>query len=973
MKNKFHPLLTLSFFLITIPVSAQVATNTGSIYGKVLNEKEAPLSEVTIQLESDTIPPQSATTGPNGAFRFANLPPGNYAATFSLPGFTEVRQEGLRITVGLNIELKTVLKAGPKEELTVIGETPLLDTQKTGNEYSYSREYLDQIPGGRDPWFVIEQTPGIDSDRYNVAGSESGNQSAYYARGGADQNIWNYDGVNITGFGGAPYLDFDSLEEIEIVTGGSDASIQTGAVMVNLVTKRGGNQWHANASYYFVDDYFQSDNTPEELIEKPIINPLTGEPARGSNRTHKINEYGFDIGGPVLKDRLFIWGAYRRNQIEQFSIQDVPDNTRLLDYTFKASFNFNSEHESQFGYLWSDKSKQGRELFPGEHAVEALWDQEGNLGTTPLEGIWTATHTWIPNDHTILTGRYAWFSLSWGLIPRGGKDVPMIYLAAIPHWEDTFYYYSPIENTAHDVNIDANYFKENWIGGDHEFKYGFVYQQSSAHSFSSYGNGVMMVDYYQTVPRGPLTSGYLKAELDIDGRYSESRYGFYASDTFRKDRWTFNLGVRFDHQTAKNQPSNIRAVPGFEQFVGPIEYPGGDPGVAFNNISPRAGVTYELRDKMILRGNFARYYDAFDPSITVFSNPTYGYKGAQLYYVNRNGDRTITPDELVSDPIYYGGLTGAEFDLDAYLAKRKYDPDLSNTWTNEVIAGIESELLKDLSVSVTYTYRRYGDILSGVPFGISAADYVLADEPLHVDTPIGSFDVPYYILPFKHDGTGIFQNVDNFRRSYQGLDLAVRKRMSKNFLLSGSLTLQKQKAHYNGEGSLAFVPFILFPGTTFAFDPTNLPFLDNQTYAFSGRFGIRPFSEWYLKISGYYQLPWEIGVGAFLRYQQGYPYVISGTVADPSLLDFYQTSIHRFFVEPFGSRRLDNKFTLDLRVEKGIEMGRYGRFTAIVDLFNVTNENAVLRRNQNLRAANFYQIQEVISPRTLRFGLRFSY
>jgi hypothetical protein len=101
--------------------------------------------------------------------------------------------------------------------------------------------------------------------------------------------------------------------------------------------------------------------------------------------------------------------------------------------------------------------------------------------------------------------------------------------------------------------------------------------------------------------------------------------------------------------------------------------------------------------------------------------------------------------------------------------------------------------------------------------------------------------------------------------------------------------------------------------------------------------------------------------------------VISGSVPDDSLFDFYQTSNHRFFVEPFGSRRLDNKFTLDLRVEKGIKMGIYGRITATVDFFNVTNENAVLRRNQNLTASNFYQIQEVISPRTMRFGLRFSY
>jgi hypothetical protein len=97
----------------------------------------------------------------------------------------------------------------------------------------------------------------------------------------------------------------------------------------------------------------------------------------------------------------------------------------------------------------------------------------------------------------------------------------------------------------------------------------------------------------------------------------------------------------------------------------------------------------------------------------------------------------------------------------------------------------------------------------------------------------------------------------------------------------------------------------------------------------------------------------------------------------------YDSRVHRFLVEPFGSRRLDNKFTLDLRVEKGLPLGEHGRLTAIVDLFNVTNENAVLRRNGvigTLRAdgklvgtENFNRIQEVLSPRAVRFGIRFSY
>jgi hypothetical protein len=973
-------LIVILFFLLghVLPLSSQVVTNAGSIYGKVVDENSKLLSDVGVELSSDVIGSVLTKTGPNGSFRVAGLPPGSYSASFTRKGLAEIRQDAIKIAIGSNVELKIIMKPSPTEELSVVGETPLLDTQKTGHATAYSEDYLENIPGGRDPWFVLEMTPGIDSDRYNVAGSESGNQSIFFARGGNDMPIWNHDGINFSDFGGSPaYFNFDSFDEIEIITGGNDASIQTGAVVINLVTKRGGNRWQANGSYYYVTDKFQSDNTPQELIDNPIMNPITGQPAAGANRTDNIREYGLDIGGPLIKDKLFIWGAFRKNEIKQFSIQDLPDNTSITDYNFKTNLNFNAQNEMQFGYLWSTKDKIGREALPGQQAPESLWNQKGMLGITPLPGMWSLQHNWIPNDHTLLSLRYGLYSVSFGFVPPGGKNVPIIHLSAIPRWEQTFFYVSPVEHTNHDINGDLEYFKENLMGGDHEFKFGFVYSHNHARTFSSYGNGVLFEDYYQTTPGGPLTSGLVYAQHYIDSSYSSYQAGVYAGDTYRKDRLTLNLGIRFDRQTAKNNPSAIPAVPGYEQYVGAFDYPGGDPGIVFNDFSPRIGVTVDLKGngKTILRGNFARYYDTFAPYILAFSDPTITYNGAYFNYVNLNGDREITPDELVDGPSYYGGLDSAEFDLNRFLAKRKYAEDLSNPWTNELIAGLEREIGKDFSIAATYTYRRYGNNFVGIPFGISSDDY-LPGGTFHADTPLGTFDVPYYVIDVNHDGTGILTNVKDFQRSYHGVDLTVRKRMHQNFLLSSSLTLQQQKAHYNSHDARAIMPSISFPGRVFAFDPTSVPFLDDQTYAFTGRFGILPFSEWYLKISAYYQLPWEIAIGGFLRYQQGYPLVLSGDFKDPTFDDFYNSNRRIILLEPYGSRRLENKFTLDLRVEKAIDLGTYGRLTGIVDVFNVTNSNTVLRRNTNFRAegtADFYQIQEIISPRAARFGLRYSF
>src|SRR5262245_48345012 len=720
MRNKVLLALVVGILAFTLPVFSQVATKTGSIYGKIVDDKGAPLPGVSITLESDVIPAQAATSGPSGGFRFANLPPGAYSVNFSIEGFTEVRQEEVRVSTGSQVQLEITLKPSLSEEFTVIGETPVVDTKKTGTSQSFSREYLEDVPSARDPWVIIDQTTGVDSDRYNVAGSESGQQAIFLARGGSNQQtIWNYDGVNASdpgALGASPtYFDFDAFEELQISTGGNDASVPTGGVTVNIVTKRAGNKWEGNASFFYAGDSLQSDNTPEELAAI----------GAKSNRLDEVKDYGFDLGGPILRDKLFAWGAYRKNEIGLITVSNQLDFTELEDFNFKSNMNWDSSNESQFGYFKGEKTKSGRAAFSAAtQAPETLWDQSGTK--TILPGIWTGQHTFIPNDHTILTARYGYIGLGFSLIPRGGKDVPMIYLSAIPRWEQTMFYTSPIDRPSHDVSLDLNYFAENTMGGDHEFKFGFEYKTSKLHTFSSYGNGLLYFDYYQTAPNGPLTSGYVKAQHYIDGRLRMDRTSFYATDTLRIDRLTFNLGVRFDHQTGVNEASTIPSVPGYENFIGPLEFDGNDPGVTFNDLSPRIGFTYDFTGdgKTVLRGNFARYYDTYNPTYLTHSNPTFTYNGAIFGYTNLNGDREITPDEITWGPSYYGGLDGLVFDLDAFNAKRLYDPNLKNASTNEYILGFERQLRKDLSVSVNYTHRDYQNFTAIVPEGVSSDDYV---------------------------------------------------------------------------------------------------------------------------------------------------------------------------------------------------------------------------------------------------------
>jgi hypothetical protein len=739
--------------------------------------------------------------------------------------------------------------------------------------------------------------------------------------------------------------------------------------VVNIVTKRAGNKWEGNGSFYFVNDSLQGDNTPDELAAI----------GAKSNRLDEVKDYGFDIGGPIMKDKLFAWGAFHKNDIGLITVANLPDTTHLEDYNFKANMNWNSANESQFGYFKGEKTKSGRAAISvATQAPETLWNQTGT--ETILPGIWTGQHTWIPNDHTIITGRYGYIGLGFTLTPVGGKEIPMVYLASIPRWEDTMFFVNPIDRPAHDIVVDGNYFKENMAGGDHELKFGFEYKTSKLHTFSSYGNGVLFIDYYQTVPKGPLTSGYLYAQHYIDGHVKMDRTSLYVTDTYRRDRLTLNLGLRFDHQTGTNEESSIPGVPGFEAFVGALNFPGNDPGVTFNDISPRLGVTYDLTGdgKTVIRGNFARYYDTYAPGYLTFSNPTFVYNGAIFGYTNANGDRTITPDEITGGPFYYGGLSSPVFDLAAFNAKKIYDDDLSNSHNNEFLIGFERQVSNDISVSASYTYRNYSNFNSILPFGVSAADFANTSTFTR-STVLGNFSVPVftYVGP-EQDGTNILRNIDDYTQTYNGIDLSARKRMSNNFMVNAGLTLQRQKADYGGADAPAYqLGDGGLSGVTFPFDPGMVPFLDGEAYAFapggSGKSGVYPYSEWQFKLSGVYQLPWDFSVGAFGRYQQGYPFVLFATISDPSLSAALGTSRHNILVEPFGSRRFDNIFTLDLQFEKGFEFGNYGRLALSANLFNVTNTNTVIRRTRAVTSSTLNRIDELISPRALRIGARYSF
>src|SRR5262245_41734447 len=236
--------------------AAQAQISTGSIYGKVTDEQSAVLPGATVTLTGANVGTRTTTTGGAGEYRFANLDPGNYMVAFGLSGFATV-QRNVIVNAGVNVDVTFTAKvAGVAETVTVDAETPVIDTKKMGTGTTVTKDEMEKIPNSRDPWAFMRTVPGVQIDRVNQSGTQSGQQSGFIGKGSSQQSaMWVLDGVVVSdpaAVGASPsYYDFDAFDQVSVTTGGADIRVATGGVGIHLVTKRGTNNFHGGVRGFF--------------------------------------------------------------------------------------------------------------------------------------------------------------------------------------------------------------------------------------------------------------------------------------------------------------------------------------------------------------------------------------------------------------------------------------------------------------------------------------------------------------------------------------------------------------------------------------------------------------------------------------------------------------------------------------------------------------------------------------------------
>jgi hypothetical protein len=967
--------LALSLILGLLP-GAFAQTATGNIYGSVADESNAVMPGASVKLSSP-FGSSETTSGSQGDFRFLNLTSGTYKLTVSLPGFTTVNRDVI-VNVGSNVNLSFALKVATVEEtVTVTVETPIVDTKKVGTATTLTKEELAQIPSARDPWAMLRTVPGIVLDRVNIGGNENGQQAMVLGKGDNGNNVmWNLDGVVITDTGSLSsptYYDFDAFEEVSVGTGGNDVRSQTGGLNINLTTRRGTNAFHGSLHGFLTHDDLQSNNLPSELAGDPRL-----KGAEKGDHIQQIADYGAELGGPVVKDKLWFYGTWGRQDIRLVRISQTKDKTKLTSYNAKLNWQAGPSDMVSVFYFNGEKTKEGRDPSFGVQAEDSfLWDQGGSYAGSPhgfLKGEWN--HTFSPNFFVTLKASN--YQTGFFLHPRGGEANGTVdFDAGVARGA-----YFKVDNTrpAKTANIDASYFKSG-MGGNHELKFGFGYRKFNVTTTTHWGgNGLIAYNF------GP---GYSYVHVARDARNAtQAQYlSGYLGDTFTKDRLTLNVGVRFDDQKSKNLPSSVSAAsvldPSFPLLAlswngvnvnGRSDNPA--PEINWTDVSPRAGITFALDEgrKTVLRASYARYAAQLPSAQASFFSP-FTSPGSYFAYQwdDNNGNGLPEVDEVRSDlgPLYFNYVDPNDPNGPS---KNKLDANYKAQHDQEIIVGIDRELFPNFAVSAAYTWRRGTDFQFQPRTDFTAADYRCTTSSRNGLASLGCSPNSTKVLANGNSRT--LTNRKDYHRGFQGFELTLMKRLSNRWMARAAFTYNSPKEYVDGAGALSN-PTRTDASTVLTSGPQQDGGLYAPRSSGSGKGDTIVGAKWQVIVNALAQLPWGFELSGAFFGREGHP----RPIIFARTLGFDGSTRVLADGQQVESLSYPNVFNLDLRLAKNLKIGS-SSFVVSGDVFNVLNASTELNRGRRAssaawsptnRGGAFGRLDEILNPRVVRIGLRYQF
>jgi hypothetical protein len=949
------------------PVTA--AAQSG-LAGTVTDSSGGVLPGVTVEAASPALieKVRTAVSDDRGRYNIIDLRPGRYTITFTLPGFTIVKQE-LDLPAAFTATVNAQMPIGTLQEtVTVAGGTPTVDVRNTAKQTTLNKEMLDAVPSGGTAQYYATLMLGVSQEAQSFRAPPNSFRWSDLTFRGARESSVQVDGFDtshrLSGDGTQMVLNSGMTQEVVISRGAGGADQQAGGLVTNVIPKTGGDRFSGSFNMHFANEAFVGDNVTEEMVAAGI----------GSNDLRKTWDLNPAFGGPLLRSKLWFFASYRNfgNKIASGAYRDLdpldwvytPDTTRPTDSEQMRNQNYSGR------LTWQATPRNTISVFADVNPLQ--WDNRGGIITgsrinvapeATLSGkygpqflagvIWKspASNRLYLEGGMVIVRNKQWFDRNANDADTGQPVSPD--LAAISAEDlDSGWIFRGSQFIGNFNNTKGLRLRgaASYLAGGHTFTLGwlhtFGYDQADRFRVGDYTVRLRTGVPAQLVVWGP------------EGRRSRmSSEGIHLTDQWVFGRATMNLGLRYDYQKTWADPYTLPA----SSMLPERSFPGADKINYFHDLSPRVGLSYDLfgNNRTALKFVFNRYVSNLEsaqnraPSALAVTNTTRDWTDTNRNFIPDCDLRNFQLNDEC------GRLANLNFGL-PNTNITQFDPEVDGGFFNrgfnwEFSTGIQHQITQGLGLQAGYYRRWWGNQTVTDNLVVTPADY----SPFCVVTPLdsrlpgggGEQICGYHDLRASLVGQvrNFVTNVSNFgeqRRIYQGVEIGLTARIAGGLQLDGGFIAERIQTND------CFV-------------------VDNPTLNFCN---VVPPFQTTVKFMGSYPLPFGFQISGAYQGIPGPAFNGTRTFSRSEILGLNQplstSTVTLTIVEPnqtFGPYT----HKLDMRLSKILRIGER-RITGSLDAMNVTNSAGVLSVN-TVVGPNWLRPTAVQAARAFRIAARYDF
>jgi hypothetical protein len=797
-------LRTLLLVVASLVLMPALARAQSVFTGTVKDSSGAVMPGVTVEAASPVLieKVKSTITDESGLYRIVDLRPGLYSLTFTLPGFNTITREGIELQSNFTATINVELSVGTlQESVTVSGASPVVDVQSNVKQQVLTREVLDAVPTAKTIQGLGQLVLGVTLNSPDVGGSRAMQQTYFAIRGtGGAQSVVLVDGLMTNGLMGdgavQAYHNEAMSQEMVYQTAGGAAETLTGGITMNLVPKDGGNQFRGGAKYARSPAAWQGNNLSDDLIAMGVT---------GVDRIDHFEEFNIEQGGPIIKNKLWFFGAFRQAYYDKPIANTFQTDGRLpypQAYALCAATPGSCEQGisdekmanpvARLTWQMSERNKlavyMDRALRLRGHAMGALTDPN------------TASVIW--NTPTFATGSAKWTStLSSKLLLEVGTSFNRerydnLYQPGILAERGTAAWYRNVRKDDTSTSFLWNASSQqlgnypdrynvqgsiSYVTGAHNVKIGAMdqwgyyrrYNNANADLYQSYNNGV------------PFRVTVLNTPLEVQENLN-ANFGIYAQDQWNLGKLTLNYGARFDYLSQKvvGQPAmqgRFANVAAYDDIQLPV----------WKDFSPRVSAVYNLTGdgKTAVRVGYNKFVTAQTTGFAQLYNPT-ASTTQQLTWADANGDDIAQGERgcTFNTPgceINFAGLP-SNFGVRSLA---QFDPGLKRPYQLAFNAGITHEVLTGLTASFEYFRSDFRNITVRQNSLRTAASY----DEFTVASPLDGSNVQVWLEKpgVATQVANIDSTSDEMKRSYNGFDMSFNARMRGGIRAFGGFSMER--------------------------------------------------------------------------------------------------------------------------------------------------------------------------------------